>query len=200
MDGHPLILLKHGGPSRKKASLYGKVAQIYFALSGSFLLCAQQRRQARYGERLEGQSAGRQRTIRTPDQGLTRGVRRSDVGVTRQKKIAVPVGRGREMIETIRQGLKEDGYTVSISKLCQWFGIPRRTVYYKPTKAAPKVKPELAERIKAMIEESPSFGYRTVAYLLGMNKNTVQRIFQLKGWQVKKRAIGFRPRVSSPVK
>src|SRR5690606_24193669 len=36
-----LILLKHGGPSRKKASLYGKVAQIYFALRGSFLLCAQ---------------------------------------------------------------------------------------------------------------------------------------------------------------
>src|SRR5690554_5996406 len=42
MDGHPLILLKHGGPSRKKASLYGKVAQIYFALRGTFLLCAQQ--------------------------------------------------------------------------------------------------------------------------------------------------------------
>jgi len=97
------------------------------------------------------------------------------------------------MIETIRQGLKEDGFTVSISKLCQWFGIARRTVYYKPTKAAPRVKPELAEPIKAMIEQSPSFGYRTVAYLLGMNKNTVQRIFQLKGWQVKKRAIGFRP-------
>ncbi|MBF6618033.1 MAG: hypothetical protein ITG07_15060 [Candidimonas sp.] len=36
------------------------------------------------------------------------------------------------MIETIRQGLKADGYTVSIAKLCQWFGIPRRTVYYKP--------------------------------------------------------------------
>jgi hypothetical protein len=29
------------------------------------------------------------------------------------------------------------------------------------------------------------------SYLLGMNKNTVQRIFQLKGWQVRKRAIGF---------
>ncbi|RII83235.1 hypothetical protein CJO09_06415 [Neopusillimonas maritima] len=71
------------------------------------------------------------------------------------------------------------------------------TAYYKPTKAAPKVKPELAEPIKAMIEESPSFGYRTVAYLLGMNKNTVQRIFQLKGWQVKKRAIGFRPRIQA---
>ena len=45
----------------------------------------------------------------------------------------------------------------------------------------------MAEPIKAMIEEEPSFGYRTVAGLLGMNKNAVQRIFQLKGWQVRKR-------------
>jgi putative transposase len=30
-----------------------------------------------------------------------------------------------------------------------------------------------------------------------MNKNTVQRIFQLKGWQVKKRPVGFRPRVQT---
>ena len=29
----------------------------------------------------------------------------------------------------------------------------------------------------------PSFGYRTATALLGMNKNTVQRIFHLKGWQ-----------------
>jgi putative transposase len=33
-----------------------------------------------------------------------------------------------------------------------------------------------------MIEENPAFGYRTVAHLLGFNQNTVQRIFQLKGW------------------
>ena len=101
------------------------------------------------------------------------------------------------MIETIRQGLKEDGLVVPMSKLCKWLEVPRRTAYYKPTKAAPKVKPELAAPIKAMIEESPSFGYRTVAHLLGMNKNTVQRIFQLKGWQVRKRAIGFRPRIQA---
>ena len=35
-----------------------------------------------------------------------------------------------------------------------------------------------------------------MAHLLDFNKNTVQRIFQLKGWQVKKRPIGFRPRVA----
>lgn len=51
--------------------------------------------------------------------------------------------------------------------------------------------------IRAMIEEHPSFGYRTVAHLLGFNKNTVQRIFQLKGWQVRKRPVGFRPRIEA---
>jgi putative transposase len=63
------------------------------------------------------------------------------------------------VIETIRQGLKEDGLVFPLSKLCKWLEVPRRTAYYKPTKATPKVKPELAAPIKAMIEESPSFGY-----------------------------------------
>jgi len=99
------------------------------------------------------------------------------------------------VIASLRQGLKEDGYEVSISKLCQWFGVARRSVYYKPTKAPRTVKPELAAPIKAMIEEEPSFGYRTVAGLLSMNKNTVQRIFQIRGWQVRKRATGSRPRI-----
>lgn len=34
-----------------------------------------------------------------------------------------------------------------------------------------------------MIEENPFFGYRTVACLLGFNKNTAHRIFQIKGRQ-----------------
>lgn len=98
---------------------------------------------------------------------------------------------------TIQQGLREDGFEVSMVKLCRWFGVARRSVYYRPTRAAPKVNPALAEPIKALIEAEPSFGYRTVAGLLGMNKNTVQRIFQLKGWQVRKRAVGHRPRIQA---
>jgi transposase InsO family protein len=101
------------------------------------------------------------------------------------------------MIQSIQQGLLAEGATVSIAKLCTWFGVPRRTVYYTPTKAVPKIDPRLAEPIKAMIETEPSFGYRTVAWLLGFNKNTVQRIFQLRGWQVRKRAIGMRPRIQA---
>ncbi len=101
------------------------------------------------------------------------------------------------MIETIRQGLQADGITVSISKLCRWFDVPRRTVYYRPVKAVPTLQDRFVAPIKAMIEENPSFGYRTVAHLLGFNKNTVQRIFQLKGWQVRRRPVGFRPRIQA---
>ncbi|MGB0133982.1 hypothetical protein [Dokdonella sp.] len=70
-------------------------------------------------------------------------------------------------------------------------------MYYRSRKAPAKVRPELAEPIKTLIENEPSFGYRTVAGWLDMNKNSVQRIFQLKGWQVRKRAVGCRPRIES---
>ena len=54
-----------------------------------------------------------------------------------------------------------------------WFGVPRRTVYDRPTKAAPKVDPRFAEPIKAMIEHrggsenSPGdyFPVKTVVWL-----------------------------------
>jgi len=101
------------------------------------------------------------------------------------------------MIATVKQGLEDDGIKVPMTKLCIWFEVPRRTVYYRPIKSAPKVQERFETPIKAMIEQEPSFGYRTVAYLLGLNKNTVQRVFQIRGWQVKKRPIGFRPRVQA---
>jgi putative transposase len=69
------------------------------------------------------------------------------------------------MIETVQQGLKAEGHEVSIQKLCEWFGLPRRTFYYKSVKSAPKVQQCFERPIKAMIEEHPSFGYRTVAHL-----------------------------------
>jgi putative transposase len=101
------------------------------------------------------------------------------------------------MILQIQQGLREDGYSVPMTKLCRWFEVPRRTVYYRPVKSAPKVQERFAAPIKQLIEADPSFGYRTVAGLLQFNKNTVQRIFQIKGWQVRKRAVGHRPRIEA---
>ena len=98
---------------------------------------------------------------------------------------------------SVQQDLKSEGIKVTISQLCRWFEVPRRTAYYKPCKAPPKVQERFEAPIKAMIDQDPSFGYRTVAGLLKFNKNTVQRIFQIRGWQVKQRPIGFRPRVQA---
>ncbi|WP_444444041.1 hypothetical protein [Rhodobacter capsulatus] len=81
-----------------------------------------------------------------------------------RKKLAALMEReDGQLIRTLHEGLLADGIAVSIAKLCTWFGVPRRTVYYKPTKAAPKVEDRFAVPIKAMIEANPSFGYRTVA-------------------------------------
>ena len=66
-----------------------------------------------------------------------------------------------------------------------------------PARRAPKLQERFVAPIKVLIGEHPSFGYRTVAHLLRMNKNTVQRVFQLKGWQVRKRTVGFRPRIQA---
>jgi putative transposase len=98
---------------------------------------------------------------------------------------------------SLQQGLKDDGIVVSLVKLWRWFGVPRRTVYYQPTKAVPKTQARFVEPIKTMIEENPSFGYRTVAHLPNMNKNTVERVLQNMGWQVRKRPVGFRPRIQA---
>lgn len=62
------------------------------------------------------------------------------------------------MIEAIRQGLKEEGFEVSISQLCRWLDVPRRTFYYRPVKAAPRLRKDLVEPVKALIEQEPSFG------------------------------------------
>jgi putative transposase len=38
---------------------------------------------------------------------------------------------------TIQQGPREDGVEVPMARLCRWFEMPRRTAYYKPSKAPP---------------------------------------------------------------
>jgi putative transposase len=57
------------------------------------------------------------------------------------KQIWTPCWAGRTRHDpSDRRGLREDGFTVPMTKLCHWFYVPRRTVYYKPVKANPKVQ------------------------------------------------------------
>lgn len=109
-----------------------------------------------------------------------------------------PAGEeGRGLILRYQQGLKQDGIAVLVSQLCRWFGMSRRTVYYRSITSAPKVQESLASPIKHMIDAEPSCGYRTVAHLLGLHKNTVQRVFQLRAWQVHKRSVGHPPKTEA---
>ncbi len=116
------------------------------------------------------------------------------------------------MIQSIHQGLLAEGIRVPLTRLCYRFGVQRRTVYGRPTKVAPKVDPRFVEPIRAMIGQEPSFGCRTVAWLPGFNKNTVQRLFQLEDrpirrendppdrfltLPIRKRPVGMRPRIEA---
>lgn len=86
---------------------------------------------------------------------------------------------------------------VSLVKLCQWQGLPRRTLYYRPRPRRRTVNTELTTRVELALEQFPTYGYRRLACVLGENRKPIQRILQLKGWQERKRPQGFRPHARS---
>ncbi len=73
----------------------------------------------------------------------------------------------------------------------------RRSYYYRPKARQPVVDEVKAEKVKSVIERFPTYGYRRIAFMLGWNRKVEQRICRLKGWQVRKRPKGHRPRVSA---
>ena len=58
------------------------------------------------------------------------------------------------MILDVQQGLAADGFHVSLVKLCRWFDLPRRTLYYRSVKSAPKVQEQLVAPIKAGLDKA----------------------------------------------
>jgi hypothetical protein len=96
-----------------------------------------------------------------------------------RKKLAFLLGEEERSKQSARDWKKTDSKFRSVS--CARGSICRgRAVCYKSAKATPKVQLRFADPIKATINEEPSFA-RTVAALLGFNKNMVHRIFQLRG-------------------
>jgi len=103
------------------------------------------------------------------------------------------MGEEREEVMHIRSEMIEKGHRVSITQLGRWFGIPRRTLYYRPKQRKWKLDPVKVQKVKAAMERFSTYGYRRLANETGMNKKAVQRILHLKGWQVRKRPKGARP-------
>lgn len=96
------------------------------------------------------------------------------------KKVSYTLERGRETVLRLKKTLQQEGIQVSVTALCRILSVPRRTVYYQEMKQPPKLQSTLVGRIKAFIEEYPTVGYRTIAYVLGLNKNLCIQIEQVQ--------------------
>ena len=98
---------------------------------------------------------------------------------------------------SVQAEMAAEGDAVSMVQLCRWFDVPRRTMYYQRKPRPVVIDDDRAASVKAVIETFPSYGYRRIAAVLGWNRKVVQRICRLKGWQLRKRAKGHRPRARS---
>lgn len=107
-------------------------------------------------------------------------------------------------MKAVRTDLLAEGKAVSVAKVCEVLGVSRSTVYYEPKRREqkPALDEGLAFQIRAIIERFPTFGLRRVwawlKFRLGVvvNLKKVARIMRLKGWTVKQRKRGLRPRVA----
>lgn len=99
--------------------------------------------------------------------------------------------------------MKEEGKIVSINKLCEWFGMPRSSFYYKPTKRKNReTDPFLTHEIWKIIVAQPTWGVRYITAIIRRNvglhnRKKIHRIIKLNGWQMHKKSKGNRPRVKS---
>ena len=116
-----------------------------------------------HGERPTDKSEGCCRAVREKLKELHEAYGEAMLENKSLKKAAPPSRPGKGLIRVIHAEMAEEGTPVSIEKLCRWFGLSRRTYYYKPVKSAPKVNETLAGQIGGLIEEMPTAGYRTAA-------------------------------------
>lgn len=101
------------------------------------------------------------------------------------------------------QGLmRTEGKAVSIAQLCQWFGVPRSTFYYRAERRrCLALDQALVDLVGRLIEENPDYGVRRLTVLVrrelkaAVNRKKIHRILKANGWQVRQRPRGQRPRV-----
>lgn len=114
---------------------------------------------------------------------------------------------GRETLLILHGELKEEGYKISIRKLCRWFGVPRSTFYHQPKKVKQKEESKedkaLECEMKTIIDDNPTYGVRRIwailTFTIGMHVNwkRVYRLYRKNQWQMRFKAKGGRPRIKA---
>jgi len=106
-------------------------------------------------------------------------------------------------MQAVANELLSEQRPVPVACLCRVLELPRSTAYYHPKhpERNPDLDQSLADQIRSLIERFPQFGIRRIwAYLrfrLGelVNRKKVARIMRIKGWTMRQRKRGLRPRV-----
>jgi putative transposase len=102
----------------------------------------------------------------------------------------------------VRSDLEAEGTRISIRQLCEWLEVPRASVYRENrSRGRYRLNGDLVAAIRRIIDEKPYFGLRRIHWQLNrerkekVNRKAVHRILKIKGWLMKKRPKGLRPRV-----
>jgi len=90
---------------------------------------------------------------------------------------------------------------VSISLLCDWFGVPRSSFYYLATgRPAAPLDTGIVALVRSVIDEFPAYGLRSITavvrsrVLTKINRKRIHRIIKTNGWQIRQKPPGSRPR------
>lgn len=106
-------------------------------------------------------------------------------------------------MNAVRCDLLQRGLDVPLSRLCRTLEVARSTAYHQPKleRLHRPVDEGLARDVHAIIQVHPTFGVRRVwAWLKHQlhqpaNRKKVHRLMRIKGWTMRQRAVGKRPRV-----
>ena len=103
--------------------------------------------------------------------------------------------------------MKESLPKASIRRICRVLGVSRsgsiRPSHKSGAEGRRNATMELTDRIRVLIKEHPTYGYRRLWAVLRfregipVTKRTVHRIITNNGWQVRNRKISARPRVKA---
>lgn len=105
-------------------------------------------------------------------------------------------------MRAVRNELLSEGQDVPLTKICACLGVARSTAYYEAReRVARPLNRGLEFLIYEVIQECPAFGIRKVWAVLNfqlqyrVNRKAVARVMRRRGWTLKQRRVGSRPRV-----
>ena len=106
-------------------------------------------------------------------------------------------------MNAVRCDLLQAGIEIPLVRLCRTLEVPRSTAYHQPKleRLHRPVDEALAHTIHEIIQAHPTYGIRRVwAWLKHRldqpaNRKKIHRLMRIKGWTMRQRAVGKRPRV-----